>query len=135
MLCGPKTSSLSPSSGIETVASSANVEVRALWVGPENNGAGGRGLLGLPPYLDEDVPGLGDPLISAGSYEAIDGGLPRSEPARDGVQDRVGDARAENGSYAVSGGRIGAPSTIEVDRELEDMTVGWYDLRGVLGLF
>ena len=33
----------------------------------EKSGAGGRGLLGLPPYCDEGVPGLGLPLISAGS--------------------------------------------------------------------
>lgn len=33
----------------------------------ENSGAGGKGLRGLPPYSEDGVPGLGLPLISAGS--------------------------------------------------------------------
>jgi hypothetical protein len=32
--------------------------------GPENNGAGGNGRRGLPPYLELGVPGRGLPLIS-----------------------------------------------------------------------
>jgi hypothetical protein len=68
VLCGAKTSSPSVSNAIETVASSANVELRAPAPGPENSGAGGSGLLGLPPYLDDGVPGRGEPLISDGSY-------------------------------------------------------------------
>jgi hypothetical protein len=33
----------------------------------ENSGAGGRGLLGLPPYCEDGVPGRGLPLMSGGS--------------------------------------------------------------------
>ena len=74
------------------VASSANVELRADAPGPENNGAGGNGLLGLPPYLEEGVPGLGLPLRSAGSKDRFEGGgLLSSEEPREGVQGRVGD--------------------------------------------
>jgi hypothetical protein len=61
-LLGPKTSSPSPMSfsrGIEMVASSAKIEFGFLPPAPANNGAGGRGRRGLPPYLDEGVPGLG----------------------------------------------------------------------------
>ena len=57
---------------MEMVASSANVELRALLA--ENNGAGGRGRLGEPPYLDEGVPGLGSPSRSTGSNLAPTGG-------------------------------------------------------------
>ena len=35
--------------------------------GPENKGAGGSGLVGLPPYFEEGVPGRGLPLMSTGS--------------------------------------------------------------------
>lgn len=106
------------------MASSANVELRALAPGPENNGAGGSGRLGLPPYLEEGVPGLGTPLISEGSNWIPDGGgLPSSDEPREGVQGRVGDVRpvGEYPLYTVSGGGIdGKPSTKEGARECDD---------------
>lgn len=42
---------------------------------PANSGAGGKGRLGLPPYLLDGVPGLGEPLMSAGSYGTVEAGL------------------------------------------------------------
>ncbi len=75
-LSGPKTSSpspMSPSRGIEIVASSATKEERELFA-PAKSGAGGNGRRGLPPYLDEGVPGLGLPLISGGSNCTFAGG-------------------------------------------------------------
>jgi hypothetical protein len=56
--------------------------------GPENRGAGGRGLLGLPPYLELGVPGRGLPLMSARSYPTLDTEGGRTWP---GLQGRVGD--------------------------------------------
>lgn len=96
VLSGPKTSSpspMSPSRGIEIVASSAKVEFRAEAVAPAKRGAGGNGLLGLPPYLDEGVPGLGLPLRSAGSNCRFGGGLLNSEEPLEGLQDLVGEVR------------------------------------------
>ena len=119
------------------VASSAKMELRAEAPGPENRGAGGNGRLGLPPYRLEGVPGLGVPLRSAGSNDKLEGGgLLNSEDPLEGVQGRAGEMRPlEYGTYDDSGGAIeGAASTIEGARECEDMTVGWYDLRGVTGL-
>jgi hypothetical protein len=86
---------MSPSSGIEIVASSAKVEFRADVVGPEKRGAGGKGLLGLPPYLDEGVPGLGLPLRSAGSNCRFGGGRLNSEDPLEGVQGLVGEVRPD----------------------------------------
>ena len=61
--------------------------------GMENRGAGGKGRLGLPPYFEDGVPGLGLPLRSAGSYGISDaGGLDESEPALD-RDDFDGDVR------------------------------------------
>jgi hypothetical protein len=107
---------------METAVSSAKVGFRALAPGPENSGAGGSGLRGLPPYLDEGVPGLGLPLRSAGSNWTFvgGGGLPRSEEPRDGVHECIEDPRplGENRSYVLSGAGIaGAPSTIDGARE------------------
>ena len=96
VLSGPKTSSpspISPSSGIAIVASSAKVEFRAEALSPENRGAGGNGLLGLPPYLEDGVPGLGLPLRSAGSNWRLEGGLLNSEEPLEGVQGLVGEVR------------------------------------------
>jgi hypothetical protein len=110
------------------VASSVNVEFRALAPRPENRGAGGRGLLGLPPYLDEGVPGLGAPLRSTGSNCASGGGLPRSEDTREGDHDRVGDVRplGEYGLYDASGWCItGALSMMDDARECAETTEGW----------
>jgi hypothetical protein len=140
VLSGPKTSSpspISPSRGIEIVASSAKVEFRAEAFGPEKRGAGGRGLLGLPPYLDDGVPGLGLPLRSAGSNCRFGGGLLNSEEPLEGVQGLVGEFRpvGEYAVYEVSGAAIvGAVSIIDGARECEEITVGWYDLLGVLRL-
>jgi hypothetical protein len=112
------------------VASSANVELRADLSTPENKGAGGRGRRGLPPYLDEGVPGLGLPFISAGSNCRFGGGLLNSaDPLVS--QDRVGDALplGEYGMYEDSGGGIvGAVSITDGAREGEEITVGWYGL-------
>ena len=137
-LSGPNTSSpspISPSRGIEIVASSAKTEFRAEAPGPENRGAGGRGLRGLPPYREDGVPGLGLPLISAGSNWRLAGsGLLNSEDPFEGVQGRVGDTRpvGEYGIYEESGGGIvGAVSMMDGAREWEDITDGWYDPRGV----
>jgi hypothetical protein len=59
---------------------------------PEKRGAGGSGRLGLPPYVEAGVPGLGLPLRSAGSYLVVTGGgRAYSEEPRDGVHGRVGD--------------------------------------------
>jgi hypothetical protein len=48
----------------------------------------------------------------------------------------VGDIRPpeEYGTYDVSGTIGGAESTIDGARECDDITLGWYDLRGVTGL-
>lgn len=86
----PKTSS----SSIDIVEASTDVLLESLDTGrpAANRGAGGSGRFGLPPYLDDGVPGRGLPLISAGSYETVDaGGLGQSVEALDGVQDRDGD--------------------------------------------
>jgi hypothetical protein len=120
-LSGPKTSS-SSARGIETVASSVKVEFRALAVGPENNGAGGSGLRGLPPYCEEGVPGRGLPLRSAGSNWTFagGGGRPSSLELLEGVHECVEAVRplAENLLWEFSGSGIeGAPSTIEGARE------------------
>jgi hypothetical protein len=81
-----------------TVASSAKECVEPC-APAENSGAGGRGRLGLPPYVDAGVPGLGLPLMSAGSYRLLmGGGRPYSDEVRDGVQGRVGDAPSMEGA-------------------------------------
>ena len=56
-----------------------------------NKGAGGSGRLGLPPYFDDGVPGLGLPFISAGSYAASTGG-----GRLEGVHGLVGELRPED---------------------------------------
>jgi hypothetical protein len=115
----------------------------------EKRGAGGRGLRGLPPYCDEGVPGLGLPLMSAGSYDTVEGGgLDQStEPL--GVEDRNGDRGCALG---IVGGIDGARPRLELGLEpgLEPYAVEavgrWYlsgeavgflyeDSRSVLGLF
>lgn len=79
-----KTSSPVPASDIGMVVS-ATLDF-------ENKGAGGRGLLGLPPYSEEGVPGLGLPLISAGSYcGAFGGGRTHSTEDLEGVLGRTGE--------------------------------------------
>ena len=60
-----------------------------------NNGCGGRGRLGLPPYADDGVPGLGLPLICSGSYATLEAGGRGHELVVDpleGVHGRVGEA-------------------------------------------
>lgn len=99
-------------------------------MGPENSGAGGSGRLGLPPYWLEGVPGLGEPLRSAGSnWRFTGGGLPKSTEARDGDHERVGEMRplCEYGTYDVSGTSGGAESMMDGARECEcdDRTLGW----------
>lgn len=126
---------MSFSRGMEIVASSAKVELRADAPGPENSGAGGSGRLGLPPYLEEGVPGLGLPLRSTGSkLRFAGGGLLNSEEPLEGGQEFVGDRRPL-GEYVVydssGGGSIGAVSIIDGALECEEVTDGWNDLRGV----
>ena len=67
--------------------------------GPANNGAGGNGRLGLPPYRVLWVPGRGLPLISARSYWVLEteggaGGLDQSVE-RAGLQGRNGEPGRE----------------------------------------
>lgn len=58
-----------------------------------NNGAGGNGLCEALPYLEDGVPGLGLPLISAGSYGIVEGGrLGSSADVLEGVHGLVGEA-------------------------------------------
>ena len=60
-----------------------------------NSGAGGKGLLGLPPYFEEGVPGRGLPLISAGSYDTDDGrGRVQSTEPLVGVSGLAGELRS-----------------------------------------
>jgi hypothetical protein len=130
-LSGPKTSSpsaMSFSSGIEMVASSAKVEFLADAPGPENNGAGGNGLRGLPPYLELGVPGLDLPSISLGSNCTFGGGRVNSLEPLVGLQDRVGEILPllAYGMYEPSDGFSGgAVSMIEGARECEEDTDGW----------
>jgi hypothetical protein len=63
------------------------------------------------------------------------GGLPSSDERRDGDHDLVGDCLpVAYGSYVVSGGMIGALSVRLFPRDIDEVTVGWYCLRGVVGL-
>jgi hypothetical protein len=86
---------------------------------PANRGAGGKGLLGLPPYCDDGVPGRGLPLISAGSYETVEaGGLFQSDRTRVGVagrDPRSGDIFRET---AIGGGITGVCPKLELVLEL-----------------
>jgi hypothetical protein len=73
-------------------------------------GAGGRGRRGLPPYLEDGVPGRGLPLISAGSYGTLEGGgRDQSEELRVGVSGRIGDERSGEifRGFAVGRGIVG----------------------------
>lgn len=58
--------------------------------GPANNGAGGNGRLGLPPYRVLGVPGRGLPLISARSYWGLVQSVERA-----GLQGRKGEPGRE----------------------------------------
>lgn len=90
---GPKTSSSSSLIGI-AVASDTSFCALLAAAGPENNGAGGRGRLGLPPYCEEGVPGRGLPFISGGSYAIFEGGgLGMSDERLEGVHGRTGETR------------------------------------------
>lgn len=94
--------------------------------GPEKRGCGGRGRLGLPPYLDEGVPGRGEPLMSDGSYWLEGGG--RAYPLldnREGLQARELPKLSLrwNGTYVESGGGMAGPSIMD---ECDDTTEGWY---------
>jgi len=95
---------------------------------PANRGAGGSGLLGLPPYLEEGVPGLGAPFRSAGSNCGA-GTLPYSELVREGLHDLVGLilplALLYDTKLASGGGIFGAVSIIDGALECMDDTDGW----------
>lgn len=101
------------------------------WVfveGAANNGAGGNGRLGLPPYLVLGVPGRGLPLISARSYcvlvtDDAAGGRTQSVE-RAGLQGRKGDPGRDEYSglstaEAVGGGNTGTRRRLEGGREGE----------------
>ena len=74
------------------LAESAGVifESRDTGLALANNGAGGRGLLGLPPYREDGVPGRGLPLICSGSKETDDAGG-RGQSPEEGVHGRAGE--------------------------------------------
>lgn len=62
-----------------------------------NSGCGGRGRLGEPPYCDDGVPGLGLPLMSAGSNGTLlGGGLLYSVETLEGMKDIVGDSESRD---------------------------------------
>lgn len=111
-----------------TVASSAKAcELR---LDCENRGAGGKGRRGLPPYLDEGVPGLGLPLRSDGSNETLGGGGragPWSEALEAGVQGRRGKPFSlfEKGTYVESGGgMLGGSSMDDAGCEYDETALG-----------
>lgn len=62
--------------------------------GPANNGAGGKGRLGLPPYLELGVPGRGLPFRSARSY---------CEPVTDGGAGGLVQSAARAGDQGLRG--------------------------------
>ena len=139
---GPKTSSLPSCIGI-AVTSPKFPEDWVAACGPENNGAGGKGRFGFPPYFDDGVPGRGLPLISAGSYGISDGGgLDDSDEVRESV-DREGEVRLGmygkyDDAFPVVGVSFGAVSTTEGEcgrdiEEVEDAEV-CFDRRGETGL-
>lgn len=122
---GPKTSSPSSSRGIVTVASSAKAcESRD---GLEKRGAGGRGRLGLPPYLEDGVPGRGLPFNSEGSNERlVGGGRENSETLDEGVHGLCGEPPSlpAKGTYVESGGGMARVSSL-IELALEgDVTLG-----------
>ena len=138
---GPKTSSSSSPIGI-VVASDASLDALLVAAGPENNGAGGRGRLGLPPYCEEGVPGRGLPLRSDGSYATFGGGgLDMSDEPLEGVHERTGEVRpGERGiwdgiSETEGGGICGASSSTDEVREGDnDAAEGRNDRIEGLGL-
>lgn len=97
-------------------------------MGPENSGAGGSGLRGLPPYFEDGVPGRGLPCRSTGSYAMFDGGgREDSDDVRERTDDRAGDREPLLGLYETygaallnGGGMFGAVSRIEGDGGSED---------------
>ena len=130
-LGGPKTSSPSSLIGM-AVAAGRSCDTRLVACGPENKGAGGRGLLGLPPYRDDGVPGRGLPFRSAGSYAIGEMGRREDcEDVLDGVNVRVGDSGAYGeygGAPVVGGGMVGAVSRMDgdCDRGREGEALGRY---------
>lgn len=96
--------------------------------GAANNGAGGNGRLGLPPYLVLGVPGRGLPLRSARSYDELEtdggaGGRVQSVE-RAGLQGRNGEPGRDEYSgasttEAVGGGMAGTRRRLEGGREGE----------------
>lgn len=101
----------------------------ALLEGAANNGAGGNGRLGLPPYLVLGVPGRGLPLISARSYcvlvtDAVAFGRTQSVE-RAGLHGRRGDPGRDEYSglstadAVVGGGNTGTRRRLDGGREGE----------------
>lgn len=109
-----------------TVASSAKAcESRAEL---EKSGAGGSGRLGLPPYLEDGVPGLGLPFKSEGSNDKfVGGGRENSETLDEGVHGLCGEPASllAMGTFVESGGGMARVSSlIELARERDDVTLG-----------
>ena len=76
-------------------------------VPPANNGAGGSGRRGLPPYFDDGVPGRGLPFRSAGSYTTLaDGGRVQSDGSLSGDVGLEGVPRSGEMCLAAAGGGI-----------------------------
>jgi hypothetical protein len=83
-------------------------------------GAGGSGLRGLPPYLEDGVPGRGLPFMSAGSYGTLGGGgRDQSEEPRVGVSGRIADERSGEifRGFAVGRGMVGVWLRLELGLE------------------
>ena len=100
--------------------------------------------MGDPPYCVEGVPGLGLPLMSAGSNGTLlGGGLAYSfDILETGEYDLVGECSREEARYGmypeasdIGGGIVGASSSIEVPREGGlALFTGWYVRESGLGL-
>lgn len=92
-------------------------------------GAGGSGRRGLPPYLEDGVPGRGLPLMSAGSYGTLGGGgRDQSDEPRVGVSGRIVEERSGETlrGLPVGRGMLGAWPRLELGRELWTVeAAGW----------
>jgi hypothetical protein len=80
------------------VSAGPMVESRETGLPPAKRGAGGSGLLGLPPYREDGVPGRGLPFMCSGSNETDEAaGRGQSPDPRDGVHGLPGEALLGDG--------------------------------------